>query len=291
MKGIPAMALIRKYVFGETDDDGSLLILAAIHGNETAGTAACLGLMEELSREHIKIKKGRLTIVPVCNPEAYRRDVRSVEENLNRVMTMHENPATYEQRLANEICPLIKDNRVILDLHSTHCEGDVPFAFCDYPDNYNKKLIDALEVGYVLEGWPDIYSRQAEIQDFSTEHCAHIYGNTGTTLECGYHKSPAAVELAYKAVIQTLAAFGMIDGVEAKSYPKQHIRMDSYVIKQRAGKLCRAYKHLDKVSAGEPLAVYDDGELLTAPKDGFMLLPNLNAEIGTEWYYLGSNAM
>lgn len=36
------MALIRKYVFGETDGDGSLLILAAIHGNETAGTAACL---------------------------------------------------------------------------------------------------------------------------------------------------------------------------------------------------------------------------------------------------------
>ena len=135
------MALIRKYVFGETDGDGSLLILAAIHGNETAGTAACLRLMEELSCEHIKIKKGRLTIVPVCNPEAYRRDVRSVEENLNRVMTMHENPATYEQRLANEICPLIKDNRVILDLHSTHCEGDVPFAFCDYPDNYNKKWI------------------------------------------------------------------------------------------------------------------------------------------------------
>ncbi len=283
------MTLINKYIFGEKDGEVSLLILAAIHGNETAGMQACYKLIDEINREHIKIRKGQLTLVPVCNPEAYRRDVRFVEENLNRVMTMHENPATYEQRLANEICPLIQNNRIVLDLHSTHCEGDVPFAFCDYPDCYNKKLINALEIGYVLEGWPDIYSKQAIIQDFSTEHCAHIYGNTGTTLECGYHKSPAAVKLAYKAIIQTLTAFGMIGGVEIKSYPKQHIQMNCYVIKQRAGRLCRAYKHLDRVFAGDTLAVYDDGESLKALKDGYILLPNLNAEIGTEWYYLGTH--
>ena len=90
---------------------------------------------------------------------------------------MHDNPQSYEQRLANEICPLIRSHRFTLDLHSTHCVGDVPFAFCDYPDDYNRKVIEALPVDYVLEGWPEIYGRQAQIQDFSTEQCAHVYGN------------------------------------------------------------------------------------------------------------------
>ena len=191
------MSLITKYEFEAPEEGIKLLILAAVHGNETAGTKACNRLMAELNSGMVTLKKGFLTIVPVCNPEAYRKDVRCVEENLNRVMTFHENPQTYEQRLANEICPLIKRSRVTLDLHSTHCPGDVPFAFCDYPDKYNQTLINALDVEYVLEGWPEIYGRQQQITDYSTEHCAHVYGKTATTLECGYHKAPEAAELAY----------------------------------------------------------------------------------------------
>lgn len=170
------MSLITKYEFEAPEEGIKLLILAAVHGNETAGTKACNRLMAELNSGMVTLKKGFLTIVPVCNPEAYRKDVRCVEENLNRVMTFHENPQTYEQRLANEICPLIKRSRVTLDLHSTHCPGDVPFAFCDYPDKYNQTLINALDVEYVLEGWPEIYGRQQQITDYSTEHCAHAYG-------------------------------------------------------------------------------------------------------------------
>lgn len=111
---------------------------------------------------------------------------------------------------------------------------------------------------------------------------------TATTLECGYHKAPEAAELAYRAIVGTLAAFGMTDGELPFSCRKQRIRMDSFVIKEREGKLCRAYKHLDKISKGERLAVYDDGEALYAPDDGYILLPNLEADLGTEWYYLGS---
>lgn len=282
------MSLITKYEFEAPEEGIKLLILAAVHGNETAGTKACNRLMAELNSGMVTLKKGFLTIVPVCNPEAYRKDVRCVEENLNRVMTFHENPQTYEQRLANEICPLIKRSRVTLDLHSTHCPGDVPFVFCDYPDKYNQTLINALDVEYVLEGWPEIYGRQQQITDYSTEHCAHVYGKTATTLECGYHKAPEAAELAYRAIVGTLAAFGMTDGELPFSCRKQRIRMDSFVIKEREGKLCRAYKHLDKISKGERLAVYDDGEALYAPDDGYILLPNLEADLGTEWYYLGS---
>ena len=227
-------------------------------------------------------------MVPVCNPEAYRKDVRSIDENLNRVIKMHDNPQSYEQRLANEICPLIRSHRFTLDLHSTHCVGDVPFAFCDYPDDYNRKVIEALPVDYVLEGWPEIYGRQAQIQDFSTEQCAHVYGNTATTLECGYHKEPKAAELAYRAIIGTLTAFDMVDLSKPAAHEKTHIQMKSFVLKTGEGKLCRNYKHLDPLVKGEKIAVYDSGEFLYAPEDGFILLPNLQAPVNTEWYYLGT---
>ena len=51
--------------------------------------------------------------------------------------------------------------------------------------------------------------------------------------------------------------------------------------------MCRAFIHLVKICKGERLAVYDDGEALYAPDDGYILLPNLEADLGTEWYYLG----
>ena len=214
--------------------------------------------------------------------------MRSIEENLNRVMKMHLNPQSYEQCLANEICPLIKANRMLLDLHSTHCQGDVPFAFCDYADEYNMPLINALDVDYVLEGWPAMYAAQGEITDFSTEGYAHFCGNTGTTLECGYHKEPEAENIAYNAIISALKVYGMIDGAVTVQPQKTHIQMHSYVIKKQAGKLCQNYKHLDMVRKGQAIAVYDNGEILRAPFDGYILLPNHTAEIGAEWYYLGT---
>ena len=84
--------MITKYEFDSGQDGLDLLILAAVHGNETSGTNACYKLIEELNRGMIKLMKGKLTLVPICNPDAYQKDVRSIDENLNRVMVMHDNP-------------------------------------------------------------------------------------------------------------------------------------------------------------------------------------------------------
>ncbi|MCI5635020.1 MAG: succinylglutamate desuccinylase/aspartoacylase family protein [Alphaproteobacteria bacterium] len=282
------MSLIEKFVFKGKNDGLHLLILGGVHGNETAGIKACQKIISELNSQKIKLEKGVLTLVPICNPLAFQNDVRSMDENLNRVMKIHQNPQSYEQRLANEICPLIFQNRMLLDLHSTHCQGDVPFAFCDYADEYNTPLLNALDVDYVLEGWPEMYAAQDEISDFSTEGYAHFCGNSGTTLECGYHKEPMAENIAYNAVISALKVYGMISGNVIAKPQKTHIKMQNYVIKKQAGKLCRNYKHLDAVSAGENIAVYDTGKILYAPADGYILLPNHSAGIGAEWYYFGT---
>ena len=95
------------------------------------------------------------------------------------------------------------------------------------------------------------------------------------------------MELAYSAIISTLVQFGIIEAENATVREKTYILMKNYVIKRREGQLCKNYKHLDAVKQGEELARYEDGEILKAPADGYILLPNLKAEIGAEWYYFG----
>ena len=76
--------------------------------------------------------------------------------------------------------------------------------------------------------------------------------------------------------------------MNARIRSNQILLKKSFVLKTGEGKLCRNYKHLDPLVKGEKIAVYDSGEFLYAPEDGFILLPNLQAPVNTEWYYLGT---
>jgi len=282
--------MLEKYEFFGKQKGKNLLVLAAIHGNETAGTNAIRRLLSEFREHKIELVSGRLTLVPVCNPKAYEKDVRQIDENLNRVIKIHQKPQTYEQEVANEVCSLIAQADVMLDLHSTHCEGDVPFIICDYSDAINEKFMNTLPVSYILYGWPDVYAHQKNIEDCCTEHYAHICGCSGITLECGYHKSEGAIEVAYQAIISTMSVLGMIEPRQLNnSLIKKKILIKDYVIKRKEGHLFKEYKHLDRVQKGETIAQYIDGETLCADREGYILLPNSNANIGAEWYYLGQD--
>lgn len=279
--------MIEKITFDSGVEGPHLLVLGAVHGNEVVGPNAIFKIIDDIQTDKISLKSGCITFVPICHLQAYQKGVRQIDENLNRVMKIHNNPITHEQQLANEIVPLIAACDVLLDLHSTHAKGDLPFAFCDYPTSENKGLIDAINVQYVLLGWPEIYAGKTQISDYSTERCAHEYQKTGITLECGYHKEPEATDVAYEAIVNTLIHLGMIDGQILPVGPKTAIRLTEYIVKKKKGCLCQDFKHLDKITQSQKIAEYDDGIVLTAPQDGYILLPNANADIGTEWYYLG----
>ena len=76
------------------------------------------------------------------------------------------------------------------------------------------------------------------------------------------------------AIISALVEFGLIKQDDPVKKIKQRILMQSYVIKKKEGKLLKNYKHLDLIKKGERIAQYDDGEILIAPQDGYILLPN-----------------
>ena len=81
-----------------------LIVLGAVHGNETCGTKAIERTLGELGSGALRIERGLLTLVPVTKPLAYFTGARCGERNLNRRLQPTDLPRDYEDRIANVLC-------------------------------------------------------------------------------------------------------------------------------------------------------------------------------------------
>src|SRR5450755_2350682 len=95
-----------------------LIVLGAVHGNETCGTQAIARVVSEIDAGTLRLAAGQLTLVPVANPLAYTEHRRAGDRNLNRQLAPTATPNTYEDHVANWLCPLLAAHEVLLDLHS-----------------------------------------------------------------------------------------------------------------------------------------------------------------------------
>lgn len=279
--------MLKKYTFKSEQSGYNVLFLGAIHGNEPAGTKAVYMVLEKFASKALTPLKGSVSFIPICNPKAFEQNVRQIDENLNRIIKKYDKPQTYEQQLANELVDHIKEADIIIDLHSTFCQLAQPFIFSDYPNELADKISSALNIKYIIKGWPEIYSNNSDIQDYSTGACAQAYGKTCLTVECGNHQSESSVETAYYTIMSTLLCLNILQGYPSLPVKQEYIYMDSIFIKTKEGKLTKEFNHLDKVKAGETLAIYNDNTSIICPKDAYILLPKANAPINSEWFYLG----
>lgn len=106
-------------------------------------------------------------------------------------------------------------------------------------------------------------------------------------MECGYHKAPHAIEVAKQTILNVMAFYGVIDSYPVQSFTPKMITLDSFITKEKEGKMLKAYQHLDPIQEGEVIARYEDGEEICSPLQGYLIMPNHEAKIGTEWFYFG----
>ena len=160
--------LLRSHNFSALQPGVRLIVLGAVHGNETCGTRGIEHVLAELESGALHIARGSVTLVPVTNALAYQRGQRMGERNLNRNLRPHSAPADHEDRIANVLCPLLAQHQVLLDLHSFHSPGE-PFAMIGPPDNTGplepfahaaQEEALALRLGprRLVEGWLDTYA-------------------------------------------------------------------------------------------------------------------------------------
>ena len=313
-----ATSSLRAHQFAGLEPGPRLIVTGAVHGNETCGTQAIARILGELERGEIAVRRGLLTLVPVCNPLAYARRTRFGERNLNRRLQPTDVPVQYEDRIAKVLCPWLAAHDALLDLHSFRSPGR-PFALRGPQDNAGalepfaraaeeSALVAHLGVGRVVEGWMPAYAggvaarrarmaaegqgEAAAIEDpaygIGTTEYMRSQGGYGVTLECGQHDDPAAPGVAYRAIRQAIALLGLADlALQPATPPAERLRLASVVDRLAAGdRFVRAWTSFDALRAGETIALREDGSELRAPHDGWIVFPDVNAAPGHEWYYL-----
>jgi predicted deacylase len=314
----PMPTSLRVHTFAGFLPGPRLLLLGAVHGNETCGATALARLIAELDRGELRLARGTLTVVPVTNPLAFARGQRQADRNLNRSMEPRSAPQNFEDHVANALCPLLESHDVLVDLHSFHAPGE-PFIMLGPAANdgdlepfahaaAEEELAMHLGPTCIVEGWMHAYAlgverrlspetapdEQQRILSYGvgTTEYMRRKGGYALTVECGQHEDPSAPAVAYRAAKQALRVLGLIDEApEAPADAFEVLRLVDVVDRSHEGdELARSWRSFDAFSAGEILATRASGAEQRAPFDGRMVFPNPAAPPGTEWYYLAARS-
>lgn len=290
-----------------------LIVLGAVHGNEVCGTLAIRRLMGEIERGAVQIARGSLTLVPVTNPLAYQLKRRHGDRNLNRNMRVTHAPQDFEDHVANVLCPVLQAHDVLLDLHSFHTPG-TPFALIGPRNNAGdlepfakaeaeEAIALRLGVGRFVEGWLETYAqgvkdRQARGAEASVDYgvgtteTMRRYGGMAITLECGQHEEDAAPQIAYQAILNTLAHLGMVrDAAPAPTGKREVIRLYQVIDRLHPeDRFSKNWRSFESIQQGERIAYRHDGTELIADRDGWIVFPNPAAQVDQEWFYLAEES-
>jgi predicted deacylase len=291
------------------------IIMGATHGNEVCGTLAIRRVMEEIDSGKLRIAAGSVTFVPIVNPLAYAKNTRSGDRNLNRDLFPKENPLDFEDQVANWLCPLLAQHDVLLDLHSFNAKTGEPFVMVGPLNNdgplepfqhaeQERALARRLGVRRFVSGWMAAYGQGVQRRSrgsaqeletvlrygVGTTEYMRTTGGYALTLECGQHEDPAAPEVAYRAIMNTLAFLKIIDAPEPAPVPFEEMEALSMVVVHdkldASDHFSRPWASFDPVSEGEQIGTRTDGTPVLAEFGGRILFPDTNAGPNQEWYYL-----
>jgi uncharacterized protein len=300
---------LEAYRYSGDSDGPKLIILGAVHGNEVCGSIAIRQMLTALNAGDIRIRRGSVTLVPVANPLAWKQRSREGQRNLNRRLQPTDQPAEFEDHVANWLCPLLARHDVLLDLHSFHTPGQ-PFVMLGPDDNdgplepfgrsaEERAMARHLGIHRFVDGWLDTYARgvaRRQVSDpgadprygIGTTEYMRSQGGYGVTVECGQHDDPAAISVARNCIMNTLAFLGMTDEQLAPPVRKvQHLRMFEVVDREHVDDaFARGWDSFDAVLEGQRIGMRADGTEVTAVRDAFVLFPNPDAAPGREWFYL-----
>ncbi|PZP29442.1 MAG: succinylglutamate desuccinylase [Roseateles depolymerans] len=296
------------------------IVTGAVHGNEIHGTTAMAGIMAQLDRGELTLKRGTLTFVPIVNPLAHQLNRREGDRNLNRNLRPPAVIHDFEDRITRQLCPLLAAHDGLLDLHSFQGQGPA-FAMLGPRNNdgdlepHQHEAIESalgarLGVGRIVEGWLSTYAlglqrRQQRVNDGSrraaliadphygvgTTEYMRSTGGWAITLECGQHLDPNGPEVARLAILRSLVHLDMLDESAVEPHrpaqPPELLQLYDVIDREDMGdQFAREWASFDAVEAGQLIGTRASGEPVLAPSAGRIVFPNTKSQPGTEWFYL-----
>lgn len=307
------VAPLESVTFSSLEPGPRLIVVGAVHGNETCGPRAIARMLQELRAGAVVVRRGEVTFLPIANPKAYRQQTREGDRNLNRDLREKPLPRDFEDRVGNRLCALLRRHDVLLDLHS-FSNAAPPFAFFGPRDNAGAlepfsqaqaelRFAACLGVEVLIHGWLEIYARLIDAraglrlpplaltEGFGTTEFMRFAGGYGVTLECGTHDDPRGPEIGYRAIRNALAHLGLVDESRPAPADPTIIEMTDLVICEALGdRLDGSWRTCDPVKAGDIVARRADKSPVRAGSDGYIVFPNAEAKVGEGICYLGVNS-
>ena len=279
----------------------SVIVIAGIHGNETAGILAIKKVLHI-----IKVKKTNFkgNLYVVCgNLNALQKNIRFEKTDLNRLWTREHldyiktsdngfNADEKEQMAIYEVVKeiLSKDNGpfYFIDLHTTS-SATIPFITISDSLN-NRKFSSNFSVPIVL-GIEEYL--EGPLLTYINE-----FGHVALGFEGGQHNDIASVSNCEAFVWLALVASGCIDKSEIDAYDDCIKVLSSYTLKSdfyeidyryliqenENFKMMNGYKNFEKITKNELLAISNKKEV-KATMDGIIFMP-LYQQQGTDGFFI-----
>jgi predicted deacylase len=305
-------------------DGPHLLVLGAVHGNEPCGSAALYRIIRRIEARDLVADRGRVTLVPICNPEAYTSGRRYEARDLNRAFGPVANPVSPVDHHTNALCSLMRESDVLLDLHSFRSAGEAflflgPENNSDAPEPFsyaNDELAFAQSLGVstMVYGWLTAFRELAESQaaflSLPENHYLHVErlrpdsgrGTTeyfrmmgrgyAVTLECGNHSDPVSVEVAENAVLRALRYLEIVDGppIAPQRFKRTFFFKRIYIREDANDYVATDFTQFAAIANGSLLAVRADGGEVRAPSNGAVVFKYPNAHVGQQWIYFAGTS-
>ena len=274
--------MLQSFSFTGSGSGPHLLCLGGVHGNEPCGVIALRRIIDRLSSGTLKLKAGRLTIVPCCNEKAFNQNIIYIDENLNRCVRKYDTPQNNEQKAANELTAFIDQCDVMVDLHSTTAPT-TPFGFLDVDSKAGRDLAQALGLEKILIDWPALYP---EDQSPTTHTYADAAGKLAITIECGQHVEPAAPDRAESYALRAMSFLGLTDPLRPPVVSTSYLKMTGVFYQKDQLSFAKPWQNFTAVRRGDTIAANDKGAVITAPYDGEIIMPRAVAKEGEELFYM-----
>jgi predicted deacylase len=223
------------------DGEPEIAVVGGIHGDEPCGPRAIDAVLQadpDLARPVKFI---------VANEEAMARNLRYVEEDLNRAFPGAPDADTHEARLAHELLAELRDC-VVFSMHSTQSYAQ-PFALCDTVDALARSACPYLSVDALVET-----SQFSEGRLIERDEVLEV--------ECGLQGSDQAAENAERLVREFLAAVGALPGEPHENREVPVFRMHRRIPKQRGDRYEVLVENFQRVDADAPFAAVDGDQLV-----------------------------
>jgi N2-acetyl-L-2,4-diaminobutanoate deacetylase len=286
-----------------------LLVLGAVHGNETCGPIAIRQLIDDFREQRLTLRSGAVTFVPVVNGPAHDANVRARGRDLNRGLSPRRQIESEEDAIGNALCDLMIRHDVLVDLHSFRSEGE-PFVFFGPSDNdgalepfrraaEEESLAAVLGPSLAIHGWLSTYAStlgdraehgaDATWRDgCGTTEFMRSAGGYGVTVECGQHAHPGAPVVARQAVLRAMRHLALIDGAPpARSVDCCIALTEAFIRHDSSDAFARPWQTGSRVAAGERLIERASGDVLHAARDGYVVFPNAQGELGKSMCLFG----